>query len=400
MKANSKVSYNVVHNFKGIELGPDDTALIQIMIRYQQKRKFISTGISVKKSQWKDGKVVRHTLAMDYNIIINQKLSELQQLESYYRHNKKEFDLSIFDAEKQAKQDKNSLIDFITASKDSRKDIGTGTKDHHEVLIEKLKTFGKIKQFSDLTYDNIVAFDNWLIEQRLKVDTVRNQHKILKAYINRAVNADKFEISNNPYLKFKVKRGQGGDRKYLTAEELVKITNVTLEGTMSVVRDLFLFTCYTGLNYGDAAALTPNDIHEEKGEKWVQIRREKTDIKATIMLLPEAIEIIDKYKGVIVGKLLPYIANQNMNLYLKAIRGMAGIEIPLTVRVSRHTFATTVTLLNGVSLEALSTMLGHTSIKTTQIYGKVVKQRIQKEMSQLREKMREDKAAKDSKTLG
>ena len=157
---------------------------------------------------------------------------------------------------------------------------------------------------------------------------------------------------------------------------------------IEIVRDLFLFSCYTGLAYSDAEKLTPDDITGESGERWIKIRRNKTGQETVIMLLPKALEIIEKYKGVKKGKLLPYISNQRMNSYLKEIATLSGVKQELTTHIARHTFATTITLMNGVSLEVVQKMLGHSSIKTTEIYAKIVNERIRNEMSELREKIK------------
>ena len=157
---------------------------------------------------------------------------------------------------------------------------------------------------------------------------------------------------------------------------------------IEIVRDLFLFSCYTGLAYSDAEKLTPDDITGESGERWIKIRRKKTEKETVIMLLPKALDIIERCKGIKKGKLLPYITNQKMNLYLKIIADQCGVKQELITHVARHTFATTVTLMNGVSLEVVQRMLGHSSIKTTEIYAKIVNERIRNEMSELREKIK------------
>lgn len=232
----------------------------------------------------------------------------------------------------------------------------------------------------------IADLDNWLIRQGIMQSTIYTQHKILKTYINRAISAGNMEVQNNPYLKFKVKRGTNFDRKYLTAEELTKIESKVMGTTrVGIVRDLFLFSCYTGLAYSDAARLTQDYITSENGELWIKIRRMKTDKETVIMLLPQALAIIRKYNGVKKGRLLPYITNQRMNSYLKLVADICEIKKELTTHVARHTFATTVTLMNGVSLEVVQKMLGHSSIRTTEIYAKLVNKRIQTEMNQLKD---------------
>jgi len=207
----------------------------------------------------------------------------------------------------------------------------------------------------------------------------------MKAYINKAIAEGRINIQESPYLKFKTKRGNNNDRKYLTKEELDIIEEKNFgDESIGIIRDLFLFSCYTGLAYIDAAKLTEDNIYKESDEFWIKIKREKTEQETVIMLLPKALAIIEKYKDYKAGRLLPYITNQRMNGYLKEIANRCEIKKKLTTHVARHTFATTVTLMNGVSLEVVQKMLGHASIKTTEIYAKIVNSRIKNEMEKLK----------------
>lgn len=158
------------------------------------------------------------------------------------------------------------------------------------------------------------------------------------------------------------------------------------------VRDCFVFCCYTGYAYKDAAKLTPDHIVTGiNGKKWIYTERKKTENVSNVPLLEPALEIIEKYKDhpicVNRKRLLPMKSNQKLNSYLKELADICGIEKPMTMHIARHTFATTVLLTNGVSMEATSKMLGHKSIKTTQIYGKIVESREGMEMDNLSNKL-------------
>jgi len=157
------------------------------------------------------------------------------------------------------------------------------------------------------------------------------------------------------------------------------------------VRDIFVFSCYTGLSYIDVANLTPDNIALGiDGEKWVFTHRQKTEAASRIPLLPPPLEIIERYarhpKAMHSGRLLPVPSNQKLNAYLKEIADCCSIKKELTFHMARHTFATTVTLTNGVPMETVSKMLGHTKLKTTQIYGKIVDSKVSNDMGQLRNK--------------
>ena len=153
-----------------------------------------------------------------------------------------------------------------------------------------------------------------------------------------------------------------------------------------------MFCCYTGLSYIDVKGLTVEDIQIGiDGRKWLHIYRGKTDSRTSLPLLPTALDIIEKYSKdlecEISGKLLPVKSNQKMNAYLKEIADICNINKKLTFHMSRHTFATTVTLTNDVPIETVSKMLGHKNIRTTQIYAKIVDKKVSADMQKLQAKL-------------
>jgi len=156
------------------------------------------------------------------------------------------------------------------------------------------------------------------------------------------------------------------------------------------VRDIFLFSCYTGLAYVDVEKLTPDNLVIGIDKKrWIYTFREKTGNKSNIPLLPKATALIDKYaaEALSSGRLLPVITNIKTNAYLKEIADICGIKKNLTFHMARHTFATTVTLSNGVPIETVSNMLGHSKITTTQIYAKVLENKVSSDMMELERKL-------------
>ncbi|UII78798.1 site-specific integrase [Flagellimonas sp. CMM7] len=191
-------------------------------------------------------------------------------------------------------------------------------------------------------------------------------------------------ISKDPFYHWKAK-WKKVERDILNERELkilmeTEILNLRLEQ----VRDVFVFCCFTGLSYIDVEKLSNNHIVlNMNGEKWIKINRSKTDTKSSIPLLPVAERIIKKYNADFNNtsdKLLPVISNQKLNLYLKELAIICNIDKKLTFHLSRHTFATTVTLANGVPIESVSKMLGHSSLKTTQIYAKVIDRKLRDDM--------------------
>jgi len=179
----------------------------------------------------------------------------------------------------------------------------------------------------------------------------------------------------------------------LYSEELTALRNKTFSiNRLNLVKDIFVFSCYTGLAYVDVSNLKRNQIvNGGDGQKWIMTKRQKTDTPQRVPLLPQALEIIDKYdqhpKCLNENFALPILTNQKMNAYLKEIADTCGIDKKLTFHIARHTFATTVTLTNGVPLETVSKMLGHKSIKQTQHYAKIVDLKISEDMAALNKKL-------------
>ena len=195
-------------------------------------------------------------------------------------------------------------------------------------------------------------------------------------------------IDRDPFMEYSAKLDEV-DRDYLTDEELELLHNTELsrEGLI-LARDAFLFSCYTGLAYVDLKKLKRSQIVKEHGELWIKTNRTKSKVKAEIMLLPAALEIIEKYKDNPLvqrnGTVIPIVSNQKVNHHLKDIAKLCGISKHMVFHMARHTFATTVTLSRGVSIEVVSRMLGHKNVKQTQHYAKLVNTRIQDEMMGLK----------------
>ncbi|MCK5371886.1 MAG: site-specific integrase, partial [Cyclobacteriaceae bacterium] len=245
--------------------------------------------------------------------------------------------------------------------------------------------------FEDLNYSFIADFEYYLkgdrgIGHNTTIKYLRNFKKIvLLALKNEWIDRD-------PFMRFKLSLNEV-NKEYLNKEEIQQIMgkNFKIE-RLAQVRDVFIFCCYTGLSYADVQRLTINDIQlGMDGELWIMVTRKKTGVQSHIPLLPEASRLINKYKNnpesATKRRILPVLSNQKINAYLKEIGDLCGITKNITFHMARHTFATTVTLSNGVSIETVSSMLGHKNIRTTQIYAKVVKEKVSREMMELKSKL-------------
>lgn len=203
-------------------------------------------------------------------------------------------------------------------------------------------------------------------------------------------------LDKDPFINFKQSLDEV-NRGHLLESELDLLEELILfKYKDQRVRDLFIFCCYTGLSYCDAAALSQDQIVVyPDGELWINIHRKKTGGKTHIPLLDKAITILEKYKNDpecdVKGTLLPFVSNARMNKTLKVLAKMAGINKNITSHQGRHTFSTTITLNNDVPLETVSQMLGHRSVKTTQIYAKVLDKKTDKDMKLLKEKLNKKK---------
>jgi site-specific recombinase XerD len=220
------------------------------------------------------------------------------------------------------------------------------------------------------------------------VKYIKNFGKIIRICI-----ANRWLIYD-PFLNYKNKI-KTVDRVYLTTGELQEMTNKDMvTDRLTQVRDIFLFCCFTGLAYADVKKLRRWDLVTGiDGEQWISIKRQKTDTPSRIPLLPAASTLMQRYVNhpncENSGRVLPVLSNQKMNAYLKEIADVCGINKPITFHIARHTFATTVTLLNGVPIESVSKMLGHTNIKTTQHYAKILDIKVGADMAMLKNKFAE-----------
>jgi site-specific recombinase XerD len=276
-------------------------------------------------------------------------------------------------------------------------DYVQATVNKFESTLDHLTAFIKWKynlsdiSLSQLKYEFITDFEFYLkTEKRIGNNTVAKHIQNTNRVINDCV--DKGWCKMNPFVNFSVKTTVK-DREFLSEEELETMIHkhITVE-RIAVVRDMFVFSCYTGLSYVDIANLTANNIviGIDK-ERWIHTTRQKTATASHIPLLPQPLEIIDKYKDhpkvINSGKLLPVFSNQRMNSYLKEIADICGIHKVLTFHIARHTFATTITLNNDVPIESVSKMLGHKKLQTTQHYAKILDKKVSSDMKILREKL-------------
>jgi site-specific recombinase XerD len=246
-----------------------------------------------------------------------------------------------------------------------------------------------------LDYSFINEFAFWLkairnCNQNSTIKYLSNFKKIVNFCIQSGF------IVRNPFVGFKLVKKEVV-REILSKEDLEKMAAVRFPTERSgQVRDIFLFCCYTGLAYADIKKLKRSEIViGVDGERWIFTSRQKTDTPSKIPLLPAALDILARYENnpMCLNKdlLMPVLSNQKMNDYLKQIADLSGIDKVLTFHIARHTFATTITLSNGVPIETVSKMLGHKSLRTTQHYAKILDLKVSQDMQNLKDKLVSEK---------
>lgn len=284
----------------------------------------------------------------------------------------------------------NSFLEWGTM-----KNYGT-TQKYIELFLKEVYKTSDIP-LSRLNYSFVINLEIFL-KGRQPVDhhkpcghnTVLKHIERVRKMINVAIKNEWLE--RDPFAKYRA-RFIKNDREFLSQQELELLENKEFKIVrLQWAKDLFVFSCYTGLAYCDVMSLTPHNISLGiDGEYWISTSRKKTNQSVRVPLLPKALAMIEKYKAhpraISAGKLFPNISNQKLNAYLKEISDFCGIDKNLTFHLARHTFATTVTLTNGVPIETVSKMLGHTSIRTTQIYAKVIEKKVSSDMKSLRDKL-------------
>jgi integrase len=276
------------------------------------------------------------------------------------------------------------------------KEYAKGTLKRFKSAFNSLEEFMKHTKkddikLRDLNYQFITEYEFFLKTVRnVEHNTAMGTIKKLKKIVRICVAHD--WLVKDPFMNYKVKI-RDTNRPYLLQDELDRIIALKFTSDrLANVRDIFVFCCYTGLAYADVQKLKRVDIvigHD--GEKWIHTERVKTETSTRVPLLPQALKIMDSYKDhpqcVNQGKLLPVMSNQKMNEYLKEIADRCEINKKMTFHTARHTFATTVTLTNGVPIETVSKMLGHKTLRTTQQYAKILDQKVSEDMKALKQRL-------------
>lgn len=360
-----------------------------------------STGISVKSSQWdkeKERIKGRTTEALNTNLQLDNIASGLQ---SIFRRIEMSDVVSLERIKSEflgKKEEIDTLMQlFEKHNGDVAKQVGVSVgkatlqkynvcKRHFSEFLEKQYKRSDLK-LTELTYVVIREFDLYL---RTEVGQNPNTAtKTMKTFKTITLLGQKMGVLlHDPFMNHRF-HIEPINRGFLTDEEILLIANKDLSiSRLELVRDIFIFSCFTGLAYIDVSNLTPDHIVTLGDKQWIMTQRQKTSVETNVLLLDIPKAIIAKYGGKTYrnGKLFPMLTNQKTNSYLKEIADICGIKKNLTFHLARHTFAT-MSLSKGVPMESVSKMLGHTNIRTTQIYARITNKKIEHDMEELADKL-------------
>lgn len=362
---NAYPAVRIVYDFKH-QASATKKGVVSIEIYYKGKRKRVNTGVRVFPSQWNNRHgVVKSIDAAELNQTIHSVLQNITDWINQLRLNRESFSFEKLERYLLTeKTEDDNFLKYVERKIDCRKDIRESTRRTQKKLVGSLKEFGKIMFFSEVTRERIREYDMWLHGRNYVQSTIHSYHKFLKIYINQAI--DEGLIKHSPYTGIKIERGKSSLRKFLTEKELIAVMEAKIPTeSLESIRDLFVFQCFTGIAYADLKLFDFSKVEERNGKYILHDTRWKSGEDFYIVLLSPAVNILKKYNF-----RLNVVSNQKYNLYLKVIATAAGIDHPITTHMARHTFAV-YCLNHGVSIEILAKMMGHTDIKTTQLYAKI-----------------------------
>lgn len=374
----------------------DGTASVFVRVTFGKLSAEVATGKSVLPSQWvaTKGRAKGNTLKnKQINAFLDQMEYTLHDLTlQIQREGKQVSAKEILSRYKNLNAPKIGILALYAEHNQEQKEligisVALGTYKRHETSMKLFQEFlwnkyhVKDVAVNEVNLEMLQKYKHYLMTTRhnnnnTTVKYLRNLGKVLNLAVSRKL------MISSPIEELKLKI-EPVDKGFLNKEELTKLAEKVFEITrLEQVRDVFLFCCYTGLAYVDVHSLTEKDIVEDGDRLWIRKARHKTNVMCHIPLIKPARDILEKYAPLAhcTGKLLPVLSNQKMNAYLKEIASVVGIDKDLTTHLARHTFATTVTLANHVSIESVSKMLGHSSIRMTQHYARILDASIESEM--------------------
>ena len=369
-----KIRYRLVYNRKK-QLNKQGAALVQIEAYLNGRKIYLTTNVYLHPEEWDHdtSQVVQHPHANDLNAMLYGKILELQQAEiAYWR---KGVSPSLLDLKNAVKHHVTADITFLNFARQSvqMSDRREGTKQNIYATLRRMKDWRGDVEFRDLDYRYLTGFEAYLRSLGLMTNSVGKHLRNVRTLINEAINQGYMSLADYPFRQFRIRK-EKPEHRVLTVPELQKLERLQLNRkSRQRVLDSFLFCCYTGLRFSDYTQLTDDSLVLQRGKAWLVLTSQKTGArqKLPVYLLfdGKALDLVEKYETL--PKMNRIGCNADVNRTLKEIVTQAGITKRVTFHTARHTFATQL-LGQSVPITTIQRMLGHTSVKTTQIYSEVL----------------------------
>lgn len=382
-----KIKYRLVYNRKK-QLNKQGTALVQVEALLNQRKVYFRTNLYLKPEHWnsRNAQVDNHPQAHDLNSMLFEFVLHLQAIELSLWKRGIPVTLSLLkDA---IKKDKPVNVTFPVFAKIyvQESDRKRSTKENLMTTITVLQEFRPGLDFKDITYTFLKDFEVHLKEKGNSVNTVAKHMRQLRTLVNEAINQGYIPSDAYPFRKYKIKQ-EKGRKEFLTPDELKRLENLDVDKKLRHVLDAFLFCCYTGLRYSDFCQLTPENIIRVNGKRWLHFKSVKTDveIRLPLHLLFEgkALAVLERYD--IVTDFAKIGPNSEANKYLAQLAALARIRKHITYHTARHTCATLL-VHQGVPITTVQKLLGHTSVRTTEVYSEVLSNTIIRDLKAVKRK--------------
>ena len=382
-----KIKYRLVYNRKK-QLNKQGTALVQVEALLNQRKVYFRTNLYLKPEHWnsRNAQVDNHPQAHDLNSMLFEFVLHLQAIELSLWKRGIPVTLSLLkDA---IKKDKPVNVTFPVFAKIyvQESDRKRSTKENLMTTITVLQEFRPGLDFKDITYTFLKEFEVHLKEKGNSVNTIAKHLRQLRTLVNEAINQGYIPSDAYPFRKYKIKQ-EKGRKEFLTPDELKRLENLDVDKKLRHVLDAFLFCCYTGLRFSDFCQLSPANFIKVNGRRWLHFTSIKTgvELRLPLHLLFEgkALAVLERYD--IVTDFAKIGPNSEANKYLAQLAAFARIRKHITYHTARHTCATLL-VHQGVPITTVQKLLGHTSVRTTEVYSEVLSNTIIRDLKAVKRK--------------
>lgn len=382
-----KIKYRLVYNRKK-QLNKQGTALVQVEASLNQRKVYFKTNIYLKPEHWdkRISQVIVHPQADDLNSMLFEFVLHLQGVELALWKRGVPATLSLLKDAMKKNRPVNVTFPVFAKEYVTHSDRRESTKENLYTTITVLQEFRPGLDFKDITYTFLKDFEVYLREKGNGINTVAKHLRQLRTLVNEAINQGYIHADAYPFRKFKIKQ-EKGRHEFLTPDELKKLENLEVsDRKLRHVLDAFLFCCYVGLRFSDFCQLSPANFIKINGKRWLHFKSVKTgiELRLPLHLLFEgkALSILDRY---CITEFASLGSNSEVNKALSVIAGMARIKKHITYHTARHTCATLL-IHHGVPITTVQKLLGHTSVKTTEIYSEILSSTILRDLKAIKRK--------------